>query len=650
MFQLSFLNTGLLIFAAATILPLIIWLLAKKKPRQIIFSTIRFIKQTEKEQKTRTQLKNILLLIIRMLIILLVVLAASRPSLRIPNLKPARRHPPTAIAIVLDTSFSMDYTAGSRSALELAKTRINEINSRLTPQDLSVLITSDESWNRMNSQLQSGRISEGLINSVKSTWMPLSMDKMLEFASTKLKESQYSNREIYLITDGQAQVIPDKPEIPVLVLPPLLPESWDNLSCTNAAPVMQLTDKQRTQLISFDLTNHGSTIRRDVLVRVDFNGVKAAEKFVTLQPGQKLTETLPVQITSDGWQKGFVEVLDEKLTADNRSWFTFHFDLHPSIGVITRRSSLPLVLQTVLSVFATQQGKVTLLSPDNVNFQQIKDYSALVVYDAGELTPRLREFFQTCNKSRKGVLFIADRNLSAQWKARYQQEFGIRFDLFSNEGSAGLIVNNLHVVSSILEGRQLTKTSVADYWKAANAGSANIMLSAGNSPLAVSNQNSLLWLFDAGSTRSRFFLDASFPVFAFRSLQYLANARFESEEMTVGQMLSADEITLPDGETTELNGGSFRTFETGIYTMLWRGGSPQNVAIGFDKTESDFKPLEFPKSGNYHMLGAKWQQQLFLSRLGHDIWKYLLLAALVLLVLEIILVKSEEWKKGSNKT
>ncbi|MBP7932741.1 MAG: BatA domain-containing protein, partial [Candidatus Syntrophosphaera sp.] len=42
--NLTFLNAGFLFFLAATILPLIIWLLAKKKPKQVVFPTIRFIK------------------------------------------------------------------------------------------------------------------------------------------------------------------------------------------------------------------------------------------------------------------------------------------------------------------------------------------------------------------------------------------------------------------------------------------------------------------------------------------------------------------------------------------------------------------------------------------------------------------------------
>jgi hypothetical protein len=79
LFQLSFLNATLLFFAAATILPLLIWLLAKKKPQKIVFPSLRFIKLSKEQEKSRSKLKNILLLIIRMLFILLVVLAVARP-------------------------------------------------------------------------------------------------------------------------------------------------------------------------------------------------------------------------------------------------------------------------------------------------------------------------------------------------------------------------------------------------------------------------------------------------------------------------------------------------------------------------------------------------------------------------------------------
>jgi hypothetical protein len=245
---------------------------------------------------------------------------------------------------------------------------------------------------------------------------------------------------------------------------------------------------------------------------------------------------------------------------------------------------------------------------------------------------------------------LADQNLSSGWKSWLGQTFDLQILSFDTGGSRGLIGGKLPVVSPMLESRQLAKTSVTGYWQARNSGSARVLLSADNSPLAAESESSILWLFDIGSTKSRFFLDSSFPVFAFRCLQYLANSRFESEQLMVGQVLSADEIILPGGEKTELNGSSFKTFEPGIYTLNWRGSSPQNLAIGLDPAESGFTPADYNKNNTFQILGKRWQEQLFLSRLGHDIWKYLLLAALVLLILELVLVKSEEWKKGSVQT
>jgi hypothetical protein len=650
MFQLSFLNAGLLIISAATILPLIIWLLAKKKPPQVIFSTIRFISNTEKEQKSRTQIKNILLLIIRMLIILLIVLAASRPALRITGLKPAKQHPPTAVAILLDTSFSMDYTDNSKSTLEKAKSAILQINKRLNNSDISVLITSDEGWNRMNAQLHNGKLPDNQIKSIKSTWLPLKIEEMLQLADARLKQSQFSNREIYLLTDGQNQELPEGQDIPVMLIPIKTVGNWDNISCVNARPVMELTNRQQTQVISFDVINHGNQVRRDVLVRVDFNGVKAAEKFVTLQPGQRLTETLPVQVMSSGWQKGYVEVLDEKLTADNRCWFTFYLDLHPNIGIITSKTSLPLVMETVLKVFATPQGSVRLISTEQVNFQQLKDYSLLVVYAAGEFTPRLREFLQTCEQSHKGVLYCADANLYPGWKTWFKELYGLNLDQFNTTASHITYVNPFHPVTSLIETDQFSEAGISGFWKAQNPSSANILLSADNSPLAVAGSNSLLWLFDPAVQNGRFFLEAAFPVFAYRSMQYLANARFESEIQKVGKLLTGDELTLPGGENLELNGNQYKTLEPGIYSVSWRGGSSQDIAIQPDAEESNSKPLVIPKNSVYRVLGSNWQEQLFLSRLGHDIWKYLLLAALFLLLLELVIVKSEEWKKGTART
>ncbi len=101
-----------------------------------MFSSLRFIKLSQQQEKSRTKITNsIILLIIRMLIILLVALAIARPMLASSRLKKSGKHPPTAIAIVLDTSYSMDYVEDRQSRLAKAKEAIKRINRRATDDD-----------------------------------------------------------------------------------------------------------------------------------------------------------------------------------------------------------------------------------------------------------------------------------------------------------------------------------------------------------------------------------------------------------------------------------------------------------------------------------------------------------------------------------
>ena len=148
MFQLSFLNAGLLIFAAATVLPLLIWLLAKKKPPQLLFPSLRFIKLSQEQEKNKTKITNIILLIIRMLIILLTALAVARPMLAskvfdAKALGSSSKHPPTALAIIVDTSYSMDHMDEGKSLLQKAMDAIGVINAQASEADRLILISRD---------------------------------------------------------------------------------------------------------------------------------------------------------------------------------------------------------------------------------------------------------------------------------------------------------------------------------------------------------------------------------------------------------------------------------------------------------------------------------------------------------------------------
>lgn len=243
MFQISFLHSSLLFFTAATLLPLIVWLIAKRKPPKVVIPSLRFVKQSQEEQKKRSQLKNILLLIIRMLIILLITLAIARPQVYSPRLKDSSKHPPTALGIVLDNSFSMDYFHEGKSNLERAKEAINKINGLCNPADKVLLISLDESWNMLHSQVFAGKIPEDLVTQIQITHNPISIADALIQAKDKLAISGLPNRELYLLTDRQAADYPKNFEMDVHLIPLELDKINENISISELKPRSQLVDK-----------------------------------------------------------------------------------------------------------------------------------------------------------------------------------------------------------------------------------------------------------------------------------------------------------------------------------------------------------------------------------------------------------------------
>lgn len=640
MFQLSFLNASLLFFAAATILPLLIWLLAKKKPHKVIFSTLRFIKLSKQQEKRRSKLKNILLLIIRMLIILLVALAVARPMFNTKNLKPSRKHPPTAIAILLDTSYSMDYAQGGKSTLQLAKEAISKINARSNDDDQLVLISSDANWNLLNSQLYAGKIPEALLDKLNISYLPLSLQEMLLFAETKLKESQMPNQEIYLLSDNRTPPETLKTSIPMAAIPLREDNSYENLSISKAGVLPQLVDKRRMQQLQFTLENHGTHDRRDVLVKAVLGDIKLAEKFVSVPAKTSITETIPIELRADGWQSGYLEVLDELQTQDNRAYFAFPFFTKPRIAVVSQSGTLPLILDTMLRVYTG--AAPVIVSPQNLSLGSIDAYQLFIIHDCGPLSPRLRELFSTLASKETGVLYTLDATLGSDLKAHLNNVFSIGITDRTQKVLSIDLISKHHYISSLIADKQLKHNQSGDFWQASSKG-ASVLLSAQKVPLAVVSGKQSLWLWNLSGSQNPFFVDPAFPVFAFRTFDYLASTNVPETGLQVGETITFDRLKLPQGEI--VSNRKHLATRPGIYTL--EPDSPRELVKAINIDYSDSQARINPPRG-IKTLGKNWQNQLFFSRLGHDLWKTLLAIALALVLLELLIVKLEEARSGTS--
>ncbi len=142
-----FLNPWMLLGGLAIASPILIHLLNKRRFKIVEWAAMDFLFEADKKNRRRVQLENLILLALRCLAMLLVALLLARPFLP-SGLTAVLQQPQKFERIILiDDSLSQRVLNNVQPALEVAKTSVAELLSRLANSDksenwLTVMLTS----------------------------------------------------------------------------------------------------------------------------------------------------------------------------------------------------------------------------------------------------------------------------------------------------------------------------------------------------------------------------------------------------------------------------------------------------------------------------------------------------------------------------
>lgn len=629
MFNLSLLNSGIILFALAGILPILIYLFAKKKPQKIIFSSIKFIKESTQQKKQKMNLKNLLLLIIRILIIVLTILAIARPALKVDWLQSSNKHPKTAIAIIVDNSYSMDFLIDTKTSLDQAKSNVNRINDKLSSDDITLLLSLDESWNQIYGTLNYGKLDKSVINNMEITAKPLDINKVYKLAEQKLEESNILNREIIIISDNQDINLPIKTDINTFYIPVHDEKGLHNISIQNSEFTYNLINRKLQNNLNFDLVNHSNNEQNDIICRLFLDGNSVAEKVVDLKPKQTKLEIFQFDFDSKAWHTGFVEVINERLTYDNKNYFAFYHDPNPKLAIISDLDILPRTLSSIAEIYDPNYKIL-----HTMDFDELNTYDAIICYKYKKLD-RKDQYILNKLASKQGITYIADPELSPEWKEYLAKSFDVTFHDFVNKPQNSAKISSIQKFHPITKDIKLqSNTTLNDFWKI--SATRNILLQSDESPVIIFNRYSLFWNFDVASNKSEFYVDPAFPIIAYNSL--LNNqAKEQIIKYDTGYTIEMDSsLILPSGKT--ISAKSYRFDKAGIYQL-----GVEYFAVNNLFSESDFIKQQY--SGEIKILETdSWEKFIISSRYGFELWKILLAIVLLLFILEIVLIKRSESK------
>ena len=632
--MISFLNSGILLLSSAVIVPILIYLFAKKKPHKVIFSSIRFIKESQQKQKRKINLKNLLLLLIRILIILFTILAIARPAIKADFLKEGDAHPKTAIAVIVDNSYSMNYLVDTKTELEKAKEITTQINTMISENDNTILLTLNSSWNDIHGGINIGKLHDKVVDEIEISAQIMPLEDVLKMAEEKLRETHLPNKEIYLITDMQKQELDIELEFPTFFIPTSSADDKNNISCQNANIRHEIVNRSMQKQIEFEVVNHSEEPQQDVIFELFIDGNTTAQKATDLFSEQIKRVSLPLEIEDPGWHSGYASVNNERLIFDNRNYFSFYLEPNPSVALITDLKIIPAALESILQIYT---NNISLIGDENINYESLLNFENIIIYRKRILSDRLQIILKKLKENRHKILFIANENLSEIQQEFVSEYFNCEFLKYNDKSKNLDMINKFHPVTKLI--KDMNNIEIRDFWEVRS--NSNILLRSKEFPVALEQNNSILWLFDIQSLQSPFLLDPVFPIFAYNSLQFASGHKSYSYKVGNRIDLNSPDLMLPDGNMITTKKAFYSPTTPGIYV-----NNDNAIAVNLDYVESNFIRWENLKVNNLYLLNDDWEDKILQSRYGFELWKFLLIAALLLYVLEMLIVKGEERKKG----
>lgn len=203
--MLQFLNPLFLWAGAAASIPLILHLMQRRRVVSMPFSTIRFLKLAQKRSSNRIRMENLLLWLLRTLLLILLTLAFAMPILRTQAFGRFMGAAQRDIAIVWDASYSMGYESSRRNVWQDSRQTVLDLIDGLGPGDRLTLFIADDVVTPLIEQ-PSGDFDQAraLVNAQPIEPTDSQLAPALIEAVASLEDSGRREREIFIITDGQA--------------------------------------------------------------------------------------------------------------------------------------------------------------------------------------------------------------------------------------------------------------------------------------------------------------------------------------------------------------------------------------------------------------------------------------------------------------
>ncbi len=324
---MNFLNPLFLLSLLAVAVPLLIHIFSRRRVPEVPFSTLRFLRRSDRRSMKRVNLRRLLLLLLRMLGVMLVALAFARPVMRggLAALFPVAGS--KAVCILLDRSYSMRVEADEGQVFSQAAVRVRQVVDHLGKQDEVALLLFDESQETLYGSERFDRdVLLGSLGEIVPSWRGTDLREAVSAGRAFLRKSRHETKELFIISDfqrsgiGRRTRVPAHPERAFLV--PVRPGPGANVSIETVLTPRAALHGGEVARLSILLRNNAEHKKARFPLEIMIDGSRIIEKEIEIPPGGTREESVGFPVEKTGWIEGKVRKRSDRLPADDERYFT----------------------------------------------------------------------------------------------------------------------------------------------------------------------------------------------------------------------------------------------------------------------------------------------------------------------------------------
>jgi uncharacterized membrane protein len=324
---MTFLNPAVLFGLLAASIPVLIHLFNLRKLKKIEFSTLRFLKEMQKNKIRKIKLKQWLLLALRVMIILSLVTAFARPTLEGISIGGTTSAAKTTAIFILDDTFSMSVVDQDGSYFNQAKQAINNLLTQFEEGDEAALILVSSQQDEINVSTNLSKL-ESELGELRLSYSTNELNNALVKAAQVISVSENFNKEIYLLTDfqrGRLTAEENLQDLGEMLREHVKLYSFNfsgkevyNIALNELKVNTSILEKNKTISFSVNVNNFSNQPADNTIVSLYIDGNRSAQQTVSIQPGATQTINMEAPVKETGYVDVFAEIEEDDVIHDNK--------------------------------------------------------------------------------------------------------------------------------------------------------------------------------------------------------------------------------------------------------------------------------------------------------------------------------------------